>query len=79
MLLNNAGGLDTTLTFIMLGSTLGFLVHNFHPAKIFMGDSGSMFLGYIIAVIALLGFKNITLTSFIVPMLLLGLMFLIGM
>ena len=51
MLLNNAGGLDTTLTFIMLGSTLGFLVHNFHPAKIFMGDSGSMFLGYIIAVI----------------------------
>lgn len=72
MLLNNAGGLDTTLTFIMLGSTLGFLVHNFHPAKIFMGDSGSMFLGYIIAVIALLGFKNITLTSFIVPMLLLA-------
>ena len=72
MLLNNAGGLDTVLTFIMLGSTLGFLVHNFHPAKIFMGDSGSMFLGYIIAVIALLGFKNITLTSFIVPMLLLA-------
>lgn len=72
MLLNNSGGLDTTLTFIMLGSTLGFLVHNFHPAKIFMGDSGSMFLGYIIAVIALLGFKNITLTSFIVPLLLLA-------
>ena len=56
----------------MLGSTLGFLVHNFNPAKIFMGDSGSMFLGYIIAVIALLGFKNITLTSFLVPMLLLA-------
>lgn len=37
-----------------------------------MGDSGSMFLGYIIAVIALLGFKNITLTSFLVPMLLLA-------
>lgn len=72
MLLNNAGGLDTTLTFIMLGSTLGFLVHNFHPAKIFMGDSGSMFLGYIIAVIALLGFKNVTLTSFIIPILLLA-------
>ena len=38
----------------------------------FMGDSGSMFLGYIIAVIALLGFKNITLTSFIIPILLLA-------
>ena len=52
--------LDATITFIMLGATLGFLCHNFNPAKIFMGDSGSMFLGYIIAVIALLGFKNVT-------------------
>ena len=72
LLLNNSNGLDITLTFIMLGSTLGFLLHNFHPAKIFMGDSGSMFLGYIIAVIALLGFKNVTLTSFVVPMFLLA-------
>ena len=73
-LLNNSNGLDIILTFIMLGSTLGFLVHNFNPAKIFMGDSGSMFLGYIIAVIALLGFKNVTLTSFIIPMLLLAIL-----
>ena len=72
LLLNNSNGLDIALTFIMLGSTLGYLFHNFPPAKIFMGDSGSMFLGYIIAVIALLGFKNITLTSVIVPMLLLA-------
>ena len=67
--INLIDGLDGLASGI---STLGFLVHNFHPAKIFMGDSGSMFLGYIIAVIALLGFKNITLTSFIVPMLLLA-------
>ena len=72
LLLNHFGGLDIILTFIMLGSTLGFLLHNFNPAKIFMGDSGSMFLGYIIAVIALLGFKNITLTSFLIPILLLA-------
>ena len=72
LLLNNSNGLDITLTFIMLGSTLGYLLHNFPPAKIFMGDSGSMFLGYIISVIALLGFKNITLTSVIIPMLLLA-------
>lgn len=64
--------LDTSLTFIMLGATLGFLVHNFHPAKIFMGDSGSMFLGFIISVIALLGFKNVTFTSLIVPLLVLA-------
>ena len=65
-------GLDFLLTFIMLGSTLGFLVHNFNPATIFMGDSGSMFLGLIISVIALLGFKNVTMTSFIIPLLLLA-------
>lgn len=64
--------LDAVITFVMLGSTLGFLCHNFHPAKIFMGDSGSMFLGYIIAVIALLGFKNVTLTTLLVPICLLA-------
>ena len=37
-----------------------------------MGDSGSMFLGYIIAIISLLGFKNVTLTSFIVPVVILA-------
>ena len=68
----NSSGLDALLTFVMLGSTLGFLFHNFNPASIFMGDSGSMFLGYIIAVIALLGYKNITFTSFIVPIFLLA-------
>ena len=68
----NSSGLDAILTFIMLGSTLGFLYHNFNPASIFMGDSGSMFLGYMIAVIALLGYKNVTFTSFIVPIFLLA-------
>ena len=65
-------GLDSSLTLIMIGATLGFLLYNFHPAKIFMGDSGSMFLGYIISIISLLGFKNVTLTSFIVPVLILA-------
>lgn len=65
-------GLDASLSLIMIGATLGFLVHNFYPAKIFLGNSGSMFLGYIISVISLLGFKNVTLTSFIVPVLILA-------
>lgn len=65
-------GLDSVLTFVMLGSSLGFLIHNFYPAKIFMGDSGSMFLGFIIAVIALLGFKNVTMTSLIIPFIILA-------
>lgn len=66
------GGLDVSLAFIMLGASLGFLVHNFHPAKIFSGDSGSMFQGFMIATISLLGFKTITMTSFFIPVLLLG-------
>lgn len=61
-------GLSVVLTFIMFGSTLGFLIHNFNPAKIFMGDSGSMFLGFIISVITLLGFKTIISTSIIIPL-----------
>ena len=65
-------GLDASLSLIMVGATLGFLVHNFHPAKIFLGNSGSMFLGYMIAVISLLGFKNVTITSVIVPLLILA-------
>lgn len=65
-------GLDFVLSFVMFGATLGFLVHNFYPASIFMGDSGSMFLGFIISVVALLGFKNVTMTSLIIPLLVLA-------
>lgn len=59
------------LSFIMFGSCLGFLFYNFNPASIFMGDSGSMFLGFIMAVIALLKYKNVMMTSIIVPLLIL--------
>ncbi len=71
-ILNRKEGLDTILSLIMLGSTLGFLLHNFHPAKIFMGDSGSLFLGYTISIIALLGFKATTLTTLIIPIVILA-------
>ncbi|RBW67596.1 glycosyltransferase family 4 protein [Bacillus taeanensis] len=57
---------------ILLGSTLGFLIFNFHPAKIFMGDTGALFLGFMISVTSLLGFKNITLFSLVVPVIMLG-------
>ena len=65
-------GLEFTLALVMLGSTLGFLIHNFYPAKIFAGDSGALFLGFIIAVISLLGFKGTVLTSVFVPLLILA-------
>jgi len=69
--LGRIDNLGFVLCLIMLGSTLGFLFYNFNPATIFMGDTGSMFLGFMIAVIALLGFKTATLTSFLVPILIL--------
>ena len=60
--------LAITLTFIMFGSTTGFLFHNFYPAKIFMGDSGSMFLGFIISIITILGFKSVMMSSLAIPL-----------
>lgn len=73
LILNRFGGLDITLAVIMLGATLGFLVFNFPPASTFMGDTGSNFLGFMIAVICLLGFKVTTITSMIIPFVILAL------
>lgn len=66
-----AGSLVMILTLIMLGATLGFLLHNFYPAKIFAGDCIT-FVGFIIAVITLLEFKGPALISFFVPITILG-------
>ncbi|PDO10356.1 MAG: undecaprenyl-phosphate alpha-N-acetylglucosaminyl 1-phosphate transferase [Candidatus Reconcilbacillus cellulovorans] len=60
------------LSAALLGGTLGFLVHNFHPAKIFMGDSGALFLGFSLATLSILGFKQATLVSFVVPIVILA-------
>jgi UDP-GlcNAc:undecaprenyl-phosphate GlcNAc-1-phosphate transferase len=58
---------------ILIGCALGFLRHNFHPAKIFMGDAGATFLGYVLAAIAVDGaFKSATLVSVVIPVLALG-------
>ena len=71
-IINRVGGLDITLAIIMSGSVLGFLVYNFPPAKIYLGDTGSNFIGFMVAVIALLGFKTATFTSLIIPLLILA-------
>lgn len=71
-IMHNLGSLEITIAFIMIGACLGFLIFNFNPAKIFMGEIGSMFLGFMIAVVCLLGFKAVTLTSLVVPMLILA-------
>ncbi|MEQ8198122.1 MAG: MraY family glycosyltransferase [Clostridiaceae bacterium] len=58
---------------ILVGAILGFLKYNRHPAKVFMGDSGANFLGFILGIIALDGaFKQATVLSLVIPILALG-------
>lgn len=73
------GALATGLPFVALaagalaGGCLGFLPFNFNPARIFMGDTGAMFLGYMLACIAVIGpFKSATAIALFVPLLVLG-------
>src|SRR5699024_8151887 len=62
------------LSIVLIGANLGFLYHNFYPAKIYMGDTGSNFLGYMIAVISMLGlFKNVAILAFVIPVIILAL------
>ncbi len=72
MFLQMAGNIDTTIAILMIGSLLGFLVYNFPPAKIYIGDSGSNFMGLMVATTALYGFKLATFTSLIIPLLILA-------
>jgi UDP-GlcNAc:undecaprenyl-phosphate GlcNAc-1-phosphate transferase len=63
------GGLSAALA----GCALGFLRHNFHPARIYMGDAGSLYLGFLLAYLALkLRFDSPEDVTFVVPILVLG-------
>ena len=55
------------------GGAMGFLPYNFYPAKIFMGDSGSLFLGFMIASLSVVGpLKKSTFIAVVIPVLVLG-------
>ena len=58
----------------LMGACFGFLPYNFNPASIFMGDTGSTFLGFVLASLSIQGmFKSYAVISFAVPLLILGL------
>jgi len=58
----------------LAGAVVGFLIFNFNPAKIFMGDAGSMFIGYILAVLSLKNqSKGHTIVSLLIPIIAMGL------
>lgn len=61
------------LTAALAGSALGFLPFNFNPAKIFMGDTGAMFLGFILATVSTAGaLKSATVATLLVPVIAMG-------
>ncbi|WP_326514926.1 glycosyltransferase family 4 protein [Staphylococcus hominis] len=60
---------------LLIGALLGFLFFNFHPATIFLGDSGALMIGFIIGFLSLLGFKNITFISLFFPIVILAVPF----
>ncbi len=62
-----------SLSAALTGATLGFLRYNFHPAKIFMGDSGSLFLGFTFASLGIMGEWSINpIKASLIPILVLG-------
>ncbi|MBO4897490.1 MAG: undecaprenyl/decaprenyl-phosphate alpha-N-acetylglucosaminyl 1-phosphate transferase [Clostridia bacterium] len=62
------------ITAALTGACFGFLPYNFNPAKIFMGDTGAMFLGFILSCVSIMGvFKAYAVISFFVPLIVLGL------
>lgn len=82
----NSGQTDLMLIAVtVMGATLGFLRYNFNPASIFLGEAGSTFLGFMLAVVAIklnvyglwnialsLGLERLQIISFIVPLIVLG-------
>jgi UDP-GlcNAc:undecaprenyl-phosphate GlcNAc-1-phosphate transferase len=58
---------------VLAGATLGFLRHNFYPAKIYLGDAGSLFIGFMLAALSMnAGYTRINLLASISPILILG-------
>lgn len=62
-----------TLTiFILVAAIVGFLPYNYHPAIIYLGDTGALFIGFMIGVLSLQGLKNSTAVAVVTPMIILG-------
>ena len=62
-----------TLTiFVLVASIAGFFPYNYHPAIIYGGDTGALFIGFMISVLSLQGLKNATAVAVVTPMIILG-------
>lgn len=71
--LSHGYNMAAALLFVLAAATLGFLRYNFSPASIFMGDSGSLTLGFVLGAIAIMGFaKGATIIALVIPVLILA-------
>lgn len=71
-LLPDASLVTTIIIFTLVAAILGFFPYNFYPATIYLGDTGALFLGYMISIVSMSGLKNATFISIMTPMLILG-------
>src|SRR4029079_8381360 len=61
------------LALVLAGSILGFLRHNFHPATVYLGDAGSLFIGFMLAALSMnAGYTRANLLAVLSPVLILG-------
>lgn len=73
-LMNDSPMIATVIVTAMSGALVGFLPYNFSPAKTFIGDAGSNFLGFMLAVVSILGVaKTYTMAVIVLPVIVLGL------
>ncbi|WP_283678071.1 MraY family glycosyltransferase [Lentilactobacillus sp. Marseille-Q4993] len=60
------------MCFSLVAACLGFLPYNFFPARIYLGDTGALFIGFMIATFSLFGLKNATFITVLIPVMILG-------
>lgn len=70
--LNVTNTFVSIMMFNLVAALVGFLPYNFNPASIYLGDTGALFIGFMISVFSLYGLKNATFITIIIPVIILG-------
>lgn len=60
------------MIFTLVAACIGFLPYNFFPARIYLGDTGALFIGFMMSVFSLFGLKNATFITLLIPVMILG-------
>ena len=63
---------DILTIFVLVAAIIGFFPYNYHPAIIYLGDTGALFIGFMIGVLSLQGLKNATAVAILSPVIILG-------